>query len=397
MVDDFARHKGRILLTVDLILDKDLHKTSQIEILRHLVARGYDVNLLAMRDKGNCRGDEVNFPIWAVPLRQIPVVRHFFFALILVLLLPIFELWKKPNFVMTGPGALTIAHFVWMPVFSRCLKTKIVMDVRSTPTEIPKGLGGILNVLVFNVSVLLARRAFDGITTVTELMREEICRNFRIDPKFVGVFTEGVSMELFDPAKYVNEATELRKELGLEGKIVVLYHGNFTQHRGIVESVKGLKKVRHEDIVLLLLGNGPALPLIKEAIDRDNISGVIIHEPVKYTDVPKYIAMSDVGLVPLPNIPDWIHQNALNLLECLAMCKPVIVTDIPANRSVLGNSKCAIYISSAHPTEFSNAMVYVRDNFELLKEWGSYGRSLIARKYSWPIIAETLETYLSTL
>ena len=104
--------------------------------------------------------------------------------------------------------------------------------------------------------------------------------------------------------------------------------------------------------------------------------------------------MCDVGIVPLPDLPDWRSQCPLNLLEYLAMGKVVIATDIPANRKVIGKSKCGIYVSSADPREIAKAIMYAYDNKDELKEWGSYGRAIINAKYSWKKVAEDFENYL---
>jgi glycosyltransferase involved in cell wall biosynthesis len=159
-----------------------------------------------------------------------------------------------------------------------------------------------------------------------------------------------------------------------------------------------MKKLKQRNIVLLLVGHGPAQRAIEDIIEENDLHGqVIIHDAVNYTEIPKYIAMSDAGLIPLPNIPDWVHQNALNLLECLAMCKPVIVTDIPANRSVVGDAKFAIYVSSRGSIDFSKAMAYFCDNRVMFRKHGPSGRTLVSLHYTWNMAAKRLDSYLRTL
>ena len=70
---------------------------------------------------------------------------------------------------------------------------------------------------------------------------------------------------------------------------------------------------------------------------------------VDYEDVPKYISMSDVAIIPLPDMHYWRSQSPLKLLEYLAMTKTVIISDIPAHRAVIGDA-CGIYSPSLHPT-----------------------------------------------
>lgn len=276
-------------------------------------------------------------------------------------------------------------------MLSRCLGTRVVLIIQSTPVE-ARGTRGALQDLFFRISVLVAQKAFDGMTILTDPMREEVSRRFHLDPTCIGVFYDGVSTELFDPRRYRDDACRIRNEMGLVGKLVILYHGLVSSNRGIIESVEEMARVEHDDVVLFILGDGPALPVVEAIVREKNLQDrVVIHEAVKYTDVPKYVAMCDVGLVPLPDTPDWRTQNPLNLLECLAMEKPVIVTDITANRSVVGDHECAIYMSS--PTELANVISYLRDHYRFLKQWGSCGRAIVRNKYTWTKVAQRVEEY----
>src|SRR5208337_1872429 len=123
---------------------------------------------------------------------------------------------------------------------------------------------------------------------------------------------------------------------------------------------------------------------------------VIFHGPVKYQDVRRYISACDIGIVPLPDIPDWRSQCPLNLLECLAMGKVVVATDIPANREVASESKAVVYAASSNPKDIAKAIMYAFDNRSRLDEWGIDGRAIMEKKYDWTIIARDLDRYLSS-
>ena len=148
------------------------------------------------------------------------------------------------------------------------------------------------------------------------------------------VWGNGVDLKLFSSEKY--DGNDMRKRLGLNGKFVVFYHGVFRINGGIIETIKSIKILenKYPDIVLFLLGNGNE-SLMRQVIQENKVQDrVIIHAPVDYADVPKYIAIGNIGIVPLPNIPDWRYQSPLKLVEYLAMKKAVIATDIPANREL---------------------------------------------------------------
>lgn len=381
------------------VFDLFLHKTSRLEILKHLAERGNEVYFLAIRSKKSIQTTDyadARFHLILIPLRYVPMITPFFFAIATLIFLPFFIATKKPDFVIMNPGPLII-NFVWKPLLY-ALRIKTVLDVRSTPvlSELrDSGLLGSLNIFWFNISVVVAKKMFDGLTTITTRMKKQICSTFHIHPKFVGVWTSGVSTTLFKPENY--DETQMRKKLGLDNKFIVFHHGNLSVHRGIIESVRGIEisSSEFDDCVLFLLGKGSAVPVLTESLLKNTVKHrVIIHDVVDYIEVPKYIAMCDVGIVALPDLPEWRYQCPLKLLEYLAMKKVVIVTDIPANREVVGNSKCGIYVPSTAPKEIAKAIIYARNNREKLKEWGSQGRAIINGKYSWERVAEDLENYL---
>jgi glycosyltransferase involved in cell wall biosynthesis len=239
---------------------------------------------------------------------------------------------------------------------------------------------------------------FDGMTVLTYAMRETILAKYRIDPLWVGVVTSGVSTSLFDPSRFRDAGAQLRRQTNLAQKFVVLYHGTASARRGIIESVESMEivKSRHNDVVLFLLVSGPAVATIRELVRKRGLDdNVMIQDAVDYADVPKYISMCDVGLVPLPNIPDWKDQCPLNLLEYLAMEKPVVLVDIPANRAIVGEAKCGIYVPAASPTEIARGILRARDERGSLEHMGVCGRAIAKDRYDWESVAESLEDYLT--
>jgi glycosyltransferase involved in cell wall biosynthesis len=394
-----AAERKKLIWVSFLILDVLLHKTSRIEILEHLFERGYTVFLIAPRSRRKYQPENSHIHIISIPIRYVPIISPLLFVATLLFLLPYYILSVKPDFIVTEPD-ISILGLIWTPLLARLRSFKVVLDIRSTPVE-TEGVGGYLTRnLIFNASILVAKKFFDGITIITALMKKEVCNKYRVNPKLVGVWTSGVSPTLFDPQKYMNARIALRNRMGLDGKFVVLYHGNFGVKRGIVECVKSIEMLgsKSQGLVLFLLGSGHVLPEIERiTVSRGLKDRVIIHPPVEYRDVPSYIAMCDLGIIPLPDLPDWRNQCPLKLLEYLSMEKVVILTDIQAHREVVGDSNCGIYIRSSDPAEIAGAINYAFDNQEKLKKFGYDGREIISRKYTWNKVAEDFDRYLSAV
>ena len=284
-------------------------------------------------------------------------------------------------------------------LISKLRKVKFVLDVRSIPVE-TVGLNGYLQKFWFFVSIVIAKKLFDGMTIITPLMRKEVCENFNINQSRVGVWTSGVSDSLFNSENLSLASSELKNKLGLCGKFVVFYHGVFSASRGLNETVEAIKllKPKYPNIVFFLLGTGPIINKLKDLIQTEGLSeNVIIHNPVEQLDVPKFIDFCDVGIVPLPNNIYWRFQSPLKLLEYLSMKKVVIISDIPAHRLVLNKAKCAIYFSSVKPDEIANSIEYAYTNRDRLVDWGNMGREIIKREYTWEKVAKDLENYLISI
>jgi glycosyltransferase involved in cell wall biosynthesis len=388
--------KKRILWWKPTSGDTALHKEADFEIIRQLSTRGFFVTVVVPTSKGKIPNLDTNSTIRTIQIRMkslpfiLPVAR----SILLSFLLPICVAKFQPNFVITEPD-VSILSFIPTIVISKIKKIKFVLDIRSVPVETFGFLGFLMN-LWFNFSVLLARKYFDGLTAITSLMKAELCRRYKINPQKVGVWTSGVSLGLFNSSKNPSEILELRDKLGLSSKFVVFYHGIFSPTRGLKQSVEAIEKLKHAypSIALFLLGAGPIVPDLQKLIREGGLEkNVIIHKPVDQGNVPIFIEMCDVAILPLPNNLFWRYQSPLKLLEYLAMKKVVILTKIPAHTSIVGESKSGLYVSSIEPAELASAIEYAYANKSNLASWGKMGR-VIAKEYQWEKVAEDLEDFL---
>lgn len=380
------------------ILDAYLHKMALLNILRQLSELDINPTLVAVRSKNAYRIKEPRIHIVSIPIRSVPLISPIMFAIVLVFFLPVYIITSKTDFVIFDPGVHILGALPSL-LFSKFRKVKFILDIRTTPVELV-GFQGFLHRFWFSLSVLLAKKTFDGITIITSSMKKEICNEFGLNPCKVGVWTSGVSDTLFNPENLILEREKLREKIGLTGKFVIFYHGVFTATRGLAETIEAIRILiqKYPAVVFFLLGTGPVVAELRTLILNKGLQeNVIIHDPVEQSEVPKFISMCDVCIVPLPNHPYWRHQSPLKLLECLAMGKVIILTDIPAHRSVVGEAKCGIYVYSVNPTEIAKAIEYAYNNKENLEEWGKIGRQIIKEKYTWQKVAKDLENYLMSV
>lgn len=393
----FLSQKIHVLWVTPTVLDAELHKSARLEIVRSFANVGHRTALVAIRSKQKPLDRELR--ILTIPLRYVPVIQPIMFAVVLALFLPMYVLHSRPDFIIFTQPDVSIVGSIPGIFVSKLRKVKCVLDIRSTPVETIGFSGGLLK-LFFSLSMFTAKNLFDGITIITSQMKGQVSKEFRIDPAKIGVWTSGVSTGLYDPRLYAGKKEELKNRLGLTGKFVVFYHGVFSANRGLAELVEAVRLLKSDypDIVLFMLGKGPSDQLLKSEIERLGLqSSVIIHKPVEYSEVPKFIAFCDVTTSPLPDHPYWRFQCPLKLLEYMAMEKTIILSDIPAHREVVNGAACGIFVSSAKPTDIAEAIKYAYDNKAKLDAWGATGRRIVEERYTWQKVGSDLEDYLRSL
>lgn len=379
-----------------IILDAYLHKMAFFNILGQLAELGHNTSLVAVRSRIVPQLDNRKVQLVAIPLRSFPIVTSVMFTIVTLLFLPILTILSKSDIVIFSPDFTFLSSLPGLFI-SKFKKTKFVLDIRSVPVE-TEGFQGFLQKFWFNLSVLIAKRMFHGITIITPLMKKEICDSFNLNPDNVGVWTSGVSDELFNPSTLDRES--LKRKFGLTDNFVVFYHGVFTATRGLTQTIEAVKilKRKYPKIIFLLLGTGPIVNMLRSLVKKEGLEqNIVINDPVDQVEVPNFIRMCDVGIVPLPDHPYWRSQSPLKLLEYLAMEKVVILTDIPAHRSVIGEAKCGIYISTIEPIEIAKAIEYAYLNKVSLHEWGRIGREIVKKKYTWEKVALDLQEYLLSI
>lgn len=379
--------------------DRSLHKMADQEVMQLLRQRNYEVYTTTTNSKKQYLNKiPYSNQIIRIPLKKIPLILPLMRGLLFLFLMPIFFITKKFDYLVIVPD-VSIFSLIPTFIFSKINKVKFILDIRSTPVE-SFGFKGFMLRLWFVSSVGLARRFFDGLTIITPSMKKQICDQFKIDSKKVGVWTSGVSLDLFNPSIYEFERLSFRNKLGLSDRFVVFYHGAFTATRGLMETVKAIKllKNNYPKILLFLLGDGPTTSDIRNFVAKEGLEdNVLLHGPVEQTKVPKFINLADVCISPLPNHPYWRYQSPLKILEYLAMEKVIIVTDIIAHRSIIAENDCGIYMSSNLPPDIAKKIEFSYKNSNNLGKWGKNGRKIVQENYTWNKVTSNLENFLLSL
>lgn len=234
----------------------------------------------------------------------------------------------------------------------------------------------------------------NGMAVVTKNFKNHVIKKYRFPKHLICVWENGVDIEKFSFSKFKNiEIPNLLKD-----KFVLLQHGAQTLNRGLLETIEAMSLINMKDIVLILIGDGPAKNEIHEKIKKYKLEKkVYVLPPVPKDEIPKYIRWCNCAIMAYPNIEYWNNNNPLKLLEYFAMGKVVICTDMWTFRHIAGDRKCVYYLKNNDSETIARAINYCYKNKEKLKDWGEEGIEIIKQEFTWDKQASKLIDFIKQL
>jgi len=352
-----------------LVLDEALYAAARMRDLVAISKRNHQVTCIfpVLRNTPEFRQENLKIETVRVG-RLLPIVSYLRFCL--MGLRAIFKHNRNPDAVVLGANLLPLA-FPWLLLRMFRHKNRPVLAVRETspPVEV-HSTRRYYQPIFRSLSLRLFSPLCDAIFAISPLHAQRIVAEFKVPPRRVHVWPSSVDTDLFSSQIHSNGGYMLRKKLKAEHKFLLIYHGTLSDERGLYELIEAVRRVHEkgERVLLLLLGKGKAEPRLKEQIRSYGLNDIVLlHGPVAYADVPKFIAAADAGIVPLPDHPQWRYQTPTKVLEYLAMRKPVIITDIGAHRLIVGDQPAVFSCGGGSPSEIATAIeqcIHARENAE---------------------------------
>jgi glycosyltransferase involved in cell wall biosynthesis len=172
----------------------------------------------------------------------------------------------------------------------------------------------------------------------------------------------------------------------------VAYVGNISGQRGIRQMIAAMGLLPERlPATLELAGNRVAdgvAPGELEALrgwDRVNHYG-IIDQPSTFRILHNVRA----GLVLFLPEPNHIEAMPQKMFEYMGAGIPVIASDFPLWRRILGDTGCGIVVDPADPKAIAKAIEYVLKHPAEAEEMGKRGRAAVLERYNWGTQAEEL-------
>lgn len=245
-----------------------------------------------------------------------------------------------------------------------------------------------------------------GVITVSQFLADGIARVCpEARPKLHPVYS-GVDLEQFLPRWHPEAKAariELRKELGLAGRQVLLYVGRLTDKKGAHVLIQSLAQLAAEfpRAVLLVVGskwfggddpNDEYVQLLRR-LGRKLTGRVQFTGWVPYDQVHKYYWAADIFVCA----SQWEEPLARVHYEAMASGVPIVTTRRGGNAEVVDGTGCGVVIDRYRdPAAFTAVFSQLLADPDRLKAMSHRGRQLAEERYQWDRVATDMARVLKS-
>lgn len=213
------------------------------------------------------------------------------------------------------------------------------------------------------------------------------------------VFHVGVDTDRFRPQD-PEALVALKRELGLEGKKLVVFGGVARAHKGLETFAEALAQLGRADVALLILG--PLNDGVRQLMQHP-VYGKFVLCPATdaeatrriHRDMPLFLGLGDALIVPLGDSLMARSQMPCKVFEAMAMGKPVVASAVSDLPEVLQG--CGQLVAPNSPAAAAQALAAVFNDPKAARAMGARARDRCVERYGAETSRKTLRTLLDEL
>jgi glycosyltransferase involved in cell wall biosynthesis len=182
------------------------------------------------------------------------------------------------------------------------------------------------------------------------------------------------------------EEIELPSDAATEKReATLLYVGmRITRARGAEEMVRAMGLLPNQlQARLRLVGAWDPAELPRSLSNIPGWNRTEFVGPLDRTGVANELRKASIGLVILHPEPNYVASQPVKLFEYMCAGIPVIVSDFPVCREIVGKARCGLLVNPLDPDEIARAMEYLLTHPEEAEEMGRRGFQAVHENYNW--------------
>ena len=268
-------------------------------------------------------------------------------------------------------------------IFARWLRGKpFVFEVRDLWPELPREMG-----VISNPAVLWAMRVLEWASYRSANRLIGLSPGIVAGIKKRGVLSDKIAMlpNGCDLDIFTEDAKPWRPESVASSDLMAVFAGTHGVANGldaVLDAAAELRKRGREDIKLVLIGNGKLKSALQARAEREGLSNVVFHEPVKKTELAGLMRATNLGMQILDNVPAFYYGTSPNkFFDYIAAGLPVLNNYPGWLAEMIEQEQCGYVVPPADPVAFADALEKAAGERELLPVMGQRARALATKEF----------------
>ncbi|WP_209121751.1 glycosyltransferase family 4 protein [Alkalihalobacillus sp. BA299] len=300
---------------------------------------------------------------------------------------------KKPDVVYaTSPQLFNglAGYFL-----SKVYRAKFVFEVRDLWVDFAELLGQFSQPLLLKLARKLENFLYqkaDLIITVTEGYKTRLMDQ-GIPEQRIKVITNGVDPDTF-PSDDIE--TDVRKELGIEDKLVILFAGNMGAAQGLDAVIDAAERLQQEEqpVHFLFIGYGVEKEKLKAKAHERNLNNVQFFNSMKKHELSAYYKAADMCLVTLKKHPLFSITIPSKVFDCMAANKPILIGVDGEARAIVESNHAGVYFEPENAIDLVEKITAIIKQKDTLLEMEQNIKDIVLQKYNRQHLAKKLAKYL---
>lgn len=230
----------------------------------------------------------------------------------------------------------------------------------------------------------ISARAADHVLLDTDIQAQTLARIAGIPPSRVSALFVGCNEDMFHPGVMSDRAPD--------EDFQVLYYGTYQPLHGmetVIQAARLLGDFPH--IRWRIIGRGQTYPQVRRLADLWRLSNVEFQPMIPYARLPSAIASADICLGGPFGTSDKARRVITGkTFQFLAMRKPVIVADTPANRELLVPGESAYFVPVADAEALAEAVLALYRDMDRRRYLADVGHARYLARASEAVLCEQL-------
>jgi phosphatidyl-myo-inositol dimannoside synthase len=251
-------------------------------------------------------------------------------------------------------------------------------------------------VFPFNYALRKIGTSVDSLTYLGEFTQQAITRSLsKASARRMVKIAPGIDVDHFSP----QDSSQLRKELKLENKRVIVSVGRLVHRKGQDHLIQALPEILKSvpDAHLLMVGQGPYLSHLKQLVEKLNlVDHVSFIGRIQYAQLPQYICAGDIFAMPSRSRFFGLEVEGLGIvyLEASACGLPVIAGSSGGAPDAVVDGVTGIVVDGENDHDIAAAAIKLLQDLTASKAMGLAGREWIIENWRWEIWSERFNKLL---